>query len=112
MGVRLLVVSDATLVRLGLTAALQDHPDVTLAGLAGCAAEGRQLAAEVDCDVIAVDAALPDEDGLALAGWLRAAEPARGVVLIAPRESCSGLTPPVRLKVICRRSRSRPDRWS
>ncbi len=86
MAVRLLVVSDSTLVRLGLVAALHDHSDITLAGLAGSAAEGRQLAVEVPCDVIAVDVALPDEDGLNLAGSLRTDEPARGVVLIAPRD--------------------------
>jgi DNA-binding NarL/FixJ family response regulator len=86
MAVRLLVVSDSTLVRLGLTAALRDHADITLAGLAGDATEGRRLAAATDYDVIAVDVALPDEDGLALAGALRQAVPARGVVLIAPRD--------------------------
>jgi DNA-binding NarL/FixJ family response regulator len=86
MAVRLLVVSDSTLVRLGLTAALRDHPDIALSGLAGSAAEGRRLAEELPSEVIAVDVALPDEDGLSLAGSLRAAEPARGVVLIAPRD--------------------------
>jgi DNA-binding NarL/FixJ family response regulator len=84
--VRLLVVSASTLVRLGLTAALREHSDVALAGLAGDAAEGRRLAAEPHYDVVAVDVALPDEDGLALAGSLRQSAPARGVVLIAPRD--------------------------
>jgi DNA-binding NarL/FixJ family response regulator len=86
MAVRLLVVSDSTLVRLGLTAALREHPDITLSGLADSAAEGRRLAGELSNDVIAVDVMLPDEDGLSLAASLRAAEPARGVVLIAPRD--------------------------
>jgi DNA-binding NarL/FixJ family response regulator len=84
--VRLLVISDSTLVRLGLTAALSGHSDITLAGMADCAAEGRALAVQLRPDVIAVDVALPDEDGLHLAAALRQAVPGRGVVLIAPRD--------------------------
>ena len=86
MTVRLLVVSDSTLACLGLTAALHGHPDIALAGIAGSAAEGRHLVEELRPDVVAVDVALPDEDGLHLAGALRHGYPERGVVLIAPRD--------------------------
>jgi DNA-binding NarL/FixJ family response regulator len=86
MAVQLVVVSDSTLVRIGLVAALADNQDITLSAVASSAAEARRLVDELQPDVVAVDAGLPDEDGLHLAAGLRAAVPSRGVVLIAPRD--------------------------
>ncbi len=86
MTVRLLLVSDSTLNRLGLTAALSGHPDIVLAGLVDRAAGTRAAVAQLSPDVVAVDVALPDEDGLHLAAALRHEAPARGVVLISPRD--------------------------
>jgi DNA-binding NarL/FixJ family response regulator len=84
--VRLLLISDSTLTRLGLAAALDGHPDIVLAGLADRAAGARDAVAHLRPDVLAVDVALPDEDGLHLAAALRQEAPERGVVLISPRD--------------------------
>ena len=81
--IRLLVVSGATLVRIGLSAALGGQRDLTIADSAGSAAEARQLAADVDPDVAVVDSHVYDEDPLSLAAGLREGNPGRGVVLVA-----------------------------
>jgi DNA-binding NarL/FixJ family response regulator len=82
-----LVVTDATLIRVGVVASLPATSGVSLVGTARSATEGRRLADETSPDVIAVDAGLPDEDGLSFAAGLREAEPERGVVLIGPRDN-------------------------
>jgi DNA-binding NarL/FixJ family response regulator len=86
MAVELLVVSDATLIKIGLSAALRDNRDISLVAVACSGPEARKLADELHPDVVAVDATLPDEDGLLLAGQLREETPERGVVLMAPRD--------------------------
>jgi DNA-binding NarL/FixJ family response regulator len=86
MVVGLLLVSDATLTRLGLTAALQDDQDIKLVATVGSAAQGRLAAAELHPDVVAVDVALPDADGLRFAAQLRERSATLGVVLLAPRD--------------------------
>ncbi len=85
--VKLLIVSEATLFRVGVTASLSAESDVVLVGIASSAVEARGLVIGASADVVAVDAALPDEDGLAFAAELRAAIPERGVVLIGPRDN-------------------------
>lgn len=85
--VRLLVVSDVTLFRAGITASLPGGSDIVAVGMAGSALEGRRIVAEIPADVIAVDANLPDEDGLAFAAELHEALPACGVVLVGPRDT-------------------------
>lgn len=86
MVVRLLVVSDATLTRIGLLAALADHPDLLLTGLAINAAEARHLIEDLRPDVVVVDAGLPGEDPVAVAARLRTAAADRGVVLLSTQD--------------------------
>jgi len=86
MPVGLLLVSDSTLARIGLTATLRDNRDVALLGLAQSASEGRQATDDLHPDVTAVDVALPDCDALRFAAELRRTRPALGVVLVGPRD--------------------------
>jgi DNA-binding NarL/FixJ family response regulator len=81
--IRLLVVSGATLVRIGFSAALGGQRDLIIADSASSAAEARRLAVEVDPDVAVVDSHVQDEDPLSLAAGLREGNPRRGVVLVA-----------------------------
>lgn len=81
------MVSDATLFRVGVAASLSAESDVVLVGVAGSAVEARGLVVGACADVVAVDAGLPDGDGLSFAAELRAARPERGVVLIGPRDN-------------------------
>ena len=86
MAVQLVVVTDSTLTRMGLIAALSDNRDITLSAVADSGPEARRLVDELRPDVVAVDSGLPDEDGLRLAAALRESAPERGVVLIAPKD--------------------------
>jgi DNA-binding NarL/FixJ family response regulator len=82
--VRLIVISGATLVHLGVSASLAAVPDLALVGSASSAAQARDLCARREADVVLVEAHLPGEEPLALAAELRQARPGRGVVLLAP----------------------------
>jgi DNA-binding NarL/FixJ family response regulator len=83
----LLVVSDATLFRVGMVASLPPGSDIAVVGMADCAAQGRRLVVEESPGVVAVDVRLPDEDALSFAAGLREAAPERGVVLVGPRDN-------------------------
>jgi len=78
----LIIASAATLVHVGLSAALSAAPDLVLVGTAGTAAQARTLVADRDPDVVLVESHLYDEDPLAVAAGLRQDAPGRGVVLI------------------------------
>jgi DNA-binding NarL/FixJ family response regulator len=86
MVVGLLLVSDSTLTQIGLTAALADDQEIKLVAMADSAARGRLLIAELRPEVVAVDAGVPDTDGLRFAAQLRERSANLGVVLLAPRD--------------------------
>jgi len=81
--IRLLVVDDHVLIRLGLARVVADCPDITLVGEAGSGASA--LAAVDRCrpTVATTGLVLPDGDGIALAGRLRKRVPDLGVVLLS-----------------------------
>ena len=79
---RLVVVSGATLVHVGLSATLVGQPDLVLVGTARTGAQARTLVAGLSPDVVLVESHLSDEEPLALATSLRHGDPARGVVLM------------------------------
>jgi DNA-binding NarL/FixJ family response regulator len=62
--IRLLLVDDSPIVRLGLRAALEDHADLEIAGEAPNAAEGIAAAGKLRPDVVLLDLQLPDRSGL------------------------------------------------
>jgi len=84
--VRLVAVDAATLVRVGFAATVSAYPEVSLAGTAASASEAREMVTWLEPDVVAVDAWLPDGDGLALGAELRSDRPTLGVVLLAPAD--------------------------
>ncbi len=61
--VRVLLVDDSPLIRLGLRAALEDRTDITIVGEAGTAADGVALAAQLRPDLVLLDLRLPDRPG-------------------------------------------------
>lgn len=63
--IRILLVDDSPLIRLGLRAALEDHATITIVGEAGNAADGLSAAAHLRPDVVLLDLRLPDLSGLA-----------------------------------------------
>jgi len=68
---RLLVVESHPVTRCGLARLVAEQPDLRLVAEAASAAEAIKLVAAVRPDVVTVDVALPDRDGLDLARELR-----------------------------------------
>jgi two-component system response regulator DevR len=62
--IRLLLVDDSPIIRLGLRSALEDHPEITIVGEAGTAAAGLELLTRLKPDVVMLDLNLPDKSGL------------------------------------------------
>jgi len=64
--VRVLMIDDSSIIRLGLRAALEDRSDIEIVGEAGTAAEGIAAAQKLQPDVVLLDLRLPDQPGLAV----------------------------------------------
>lgn len=62
--IRLLLVDDSPIIRLGLRSALEDHTDIAIVGEAGTAAAGLELLTRLKPDVVMLDVHLPDKSGL------------------------------------------------
>lgn len=63
--VRVLLVDDSPLIRLGLRAALEDRSEITIVGEAANAADGVAAADRLKPDVVLLDLRLPDKPGFA-----------------------------------------------
>lgn len=85
MTVRVVTVDGQTLTRFGLANLIAAQPDLELAGEADSGARGMRAAAVERPDVVTVDIALPDGDGLRLTQALRARFPDMGIVVLASR---------------------------
>ncbi|MES1168329.1 MAG: response regulator transcription factor [Oleiharenicola lentus] len=62
--IRVLLVDDSPIIRLGLRSALEDFPDIAIAGEAGTAAAGLEAVVKLKPDVVMLDLHLPDKSGL------------------------------------------------
>jgi two-component system response regulator DevR len=62
--IRVLLIDDSPIIRLGLRSALEDYPDIAIVGEAGTAADGIAAVAEHKPDVVLLDLHLPDKSGL------------------------------------------------
>jgi DNA-binding NarL/FixJ family response regulator len=82
MSIRLVVIDGHTLVRYGLRCLAERQPDMEVLGEAAGAAGAAALVARLSPDVVTVDVALPDADGLALARELRGRSAGLGVVVL------------------------------
>lgn len=83
MNIRLVVVDEHALIRLGLTRLLAGIADIDLVGEAGTVADAVAVVDETRPTVVMLDATLPDGDGWELARTLRAADPNLGLVLLS-----------------------------
>jgi len=73
--VRILLVDDHPVFRLGLAMLFDREPGVELVGEAAGTSDALQLAAEIAIDVALIDVVLPGEDGIELAAQLHALQP-------------------------------------
>lgn len=83
MAIRLILVDDHALVRDALAQVLAAVPDLDVVGTAGDGAAGLKLAREVEPDVVLLDIALPDENGLLLIGKFRTVCPTANVLMLS-----------------------------
>lgn len=80
--VRVLLIDDSQLIRLGLKAALEDRSDISIIGEAGTAREGITLARQLCPDVVLLDLRLPDQPGFAACRELTKVQPDSRVLIL------------------------------
>lgn len=85
--IRLLVVDDHELVRLGLRHVLADYPDLVIAGEAPDGESALRLHRQLRPDVVLLDICLPGLSGLEVANRLKRAHPEVGIVALSMHES-------------------------
>lgn len=82
MAIRLVIVDDHTLIRQGLTSALQRDGSIEVVGEAASVAAAERLVDSLSPDVVLVDVSLPDGNGLDFAKALRARRTEVGIVVL------------------------------
>lgn len=80
--IRILLVDDSPIIRLGLRSALEDCADLTIVGEAGTAAAGLELVNRLKPDVVMLDLNLPDRSGLFACRDYLKARPGTGVLIL------------------------------
>lgn len=85
MPIRLAVIDGHTLTRYGLGELVAQHGDIEIVAECGSVAEAERMVAAARPDVVTVDVALPDGDGLALARDLRDRHQDLGIVVLTSR---------------------------
>jgi two-component system response regulator DevR len=80
--IKVLLIDDSPIIRLGLRSALEDCADIVIAGEAGSATEGLAAAAKLKPDVVLLDLHLPDKSGLIACRELLKARPQPKVLVL------------------------------
>jgi DNA-binding NarL/FixJ family response regulator len=85
MPIRLAIVDGHTLTRYGLRELVGQQPDIEVAAECGSVADAQRVIAAARPDVVTVDVALPDGDGLRLARDLRDRYAGLGIVMLTSK---------------------------
>jgi len=80
--VRILLVDDHEVVRLGLTTLLEDVPGVSLVGEAGSGQEALQACDSLEPDLVILDIRLPDQSGVEVCRQINARWPRIKVIIL------------------------------
>ncbi|MGI8553981.1 MAG: response regulator [Dehalococcoidia bacterium] len=86
--IRVLLVDDEPVVRLGVRMLLGLEPDILVVGEAGNGAEALSLVPTLRPDVVLLDLMMPGLDGLSVAGMLRTFAPWVAVVILSLYDNC------------------------
>lgn len=86
MSIKLLVVEDHAVVRLGLQMLLESEPDVEIVGEAMTGAEALHLADTLRPDVILMDIGLPDASGIDTSAEIKMRHPETAIVAFTIHE--------------------------
>jgi two-component system response regulator DevR len=81
--IRVLIVDDHEMVRIGLKAILQAEPDLQVVGETGLGAEVAELVAARSPDLVLLDARLPDTSGPEVCRQLRRSRPEIPVIILS-----------------------------
>lgn len=84
---RVLLVDDSPIIRLGLRSALEDYSDIAIVGEAGNTADGLAAVASLKPDVVLLDLNLPDRSGLQACRDLRKLRPQTKVLILTSSNS-------------------------
>lgn len=87
MGVKVLLVEDHTMVRLGLSLVFDNTDEIELIGEADNGKKGVELALELSPNVVLMDIGLPEMDGIQATSIIKKANPNIKVLIFTSRES-------------------------
>jgi two-component system response regulator DevR len=85
--IRVLLIDDSPIIRLGLRSALEDCPDITIVGEAGTAAAGIEAVAQLKPDAVLLDLHLPDRSGLQVCREIVKLRPGLPVLILTSSNS-------------------------
>lgn len=85
--IRVLLIDDSPIVRLGLRSALEDYKDIAIVGEAGTAAAGLEQLTKLKPDVVMLDLSLPDKSGLLACRDYLKARPHLAVLILTSSNS-------------------------
>lgn len=85
--IRVLLIDDSPIIRLGLRSALEDFPDIAIVGEAGSAHAGIDACLKLKPDVVMLDLHLPDKSGLIACRELLQARPGTPVLILTSSSS-------------------------
>jgi NarL family two-component system response regulator LiaR len=87
--IRLALIEDEELIRLGITTAINQQPDMQMVGVARTGIEGVNLVKELNPDVILVDIGLPDISGVEVIKQVKLNSNTKVVVLSSHSSFCT-----------------------
>jgi two-component system response regulator DevR len=85
--IRIILIDDSPIIRLGLRSALEDQADIAIVGEAGTAAAGLDLLSRLKPDVVMLDLNLPDKSGLLACRDYVKARPGTPVLILTSSSS-------------------------
>lgn len=89
--IRLLIVDDHVMIRLGLVALLSDQPDIEIVGEARHGEEAVEMHKKLLPDVILMDGILPDTHGVDVTTRILTRDPAARIILVSINESAEDI---------------------